>query len=86
VVVDLREANVLIRKETQVLHGGFDARRAGRNALKEFAELVLVDSGASEAVSGKKYSAEGGHCWRDTWRESYTVAVRDMDDVSRRKS
>jgi len=33
VVVDLGEADVFVREQTQRLDGGFDARRARRDAL-----------------------------------------------------
>jgi hypothetical protein len=42
-VVYLGEAHVLVREQAQLIDGGFDARRARRDALKQFAELLLVD-------------------------------------------
>jgi hypothetical protein len=47
VVVDLREADVLVREEPQLLDRGLDAGRAAGNALEQMAQLFLVYRDAS---------------------------------------
>jgi len=48
VVVDLGEADVLVRQQTQLVDSGLDAGRARRDGFQKFAQLPLIDSDASE--------------------------------------
>jgi hypothetical protein len=64
VVVDLGETDVLVGQQAQRLGGGLDARRARRDALKQLAQLLLVDGGASSGMC-LDYSTER---WRRTLR------------------
>jgi hypothetical protein len=47
VVVNLGEADVLVREQAQVFDRGLDAGRARRDGIEEVAKLLLVDGAAS---------------------------------------
>jgi hypothetical protein len=46
-VIDLGEADVLVRQEAQLFDRRFDARRAGSDRIEEMTKLLLVDGGPS---------------------------------------
>jgi hypothetical protein len=43
VVVDLREAEVLVGEDAQLIDGGIDRDRAASDRFKQFGEPALVD-------------------------------------------
>jgi hypothetical protein len=46
-VIDLGEADVLVREQAQLFDRRFDARRAGSDRIEEMTKLLLVDGGPS---------------------------------------
>jgi hypothetical protein len=78
VVVDLREADVLVREQAQLGDRRFHARGTGGDGIEEMAELLLVDGASPQNSVLESITVS-------EWREPHWNAMTEEADRTLRK-